>query len=99
MQLNNSTVKFRQALTALYTRVNALQRGEKRCFDVTLSQCVTLELLHQEGPKTVQEIALGLDASTVTRTLDVRVAALHELPEATEVPGWPRTRRAPIDPP
>jgi DNA-binding MarR family transcriptional regulator len=72
MQLNTSTAKFRQTLNALYRRFNALQRGEKRCFGVTLSQCVTLELLHQEGRKPVQEIAL-LDASTVTRTLDVLV--------------------------
>jgi DNA-binding MarR family transcriptional regulator len=74
-RLNVSTAKFRQTLTALYRRFNALQRGEKRCFGVTLSQCVTLEFLHQEGRKTGQEIAvaLGLDASTVTRTLDVLV--------------------------
>jgi DNA-binding MarR family transcriptional regulator len=75
MQLNTSTAKFRQTLTALYRRFNALQRGEKRCFGVTLPQCMTLELLHQEGRRPVQEIALalGLDASTVTRTVDVLV--------------------------
>ena len=74
-QLNSSTAKFRQTLTALYRRFNALQRGEKRCFGVTLPQCMTLEFLQQEGQKPVQEIALalGLDASTVTRTVDVLV--------------------------
>jgi DNA-binding MarR family transcriptional regulator len=67
--------EFRETLTRLYQRFNALQRGEKRCFGVTMSQCVTLELLHQEGRKTVRELAegLGLDTSTVTRVVDVLV--------------------------
>jgi DNA-binding MarR family transcriptional regulator len=67
--------KFRETLTRLYQRFNALQRGEKRCFGVTMSQCVTLELLQQEGAKTVRELAngLGLDTSTVTRVVDVLV--------------------------
>jgi DNA-binding MarR family transcriptional regulator len=67
--------KFRQTLGLLYQRFNALQRGEKRCFGVTMSQCVTLELLHREGPRTVRDLAerLGLDTSTVTRVVDVLV--------------------------
>lgn len=66
---------FRQTITRLYQRFNALQRGEKRCFGVTMSQCVTLELLHQEGAMTVRALAdgLGLDTSTVTRVVDVLV--------------------------
>ena len=67
--------KFRDTLGRLYQRFNALQRGEKRCYGITMSQCVTLELLHQEGPKLVRDIAesLGLDTSTVTRVVDVLV--------------------------
>jgi DNA-binding MarR family transcriptional regulator len=67
--------KFRETITGLYRRFNALQRGEKRCFGVTMTQCVTLELLEQEGAKTVRElaVALGLDTSTVTRIVDVLV--------------------------
>jgi DNA-binding MarR family transcriptional regulator len=69
----STPAKFRETLTRLYQRFNALQRGEKRCFGVTMSQCVTLELLQQEGRKTVRELAegLGLDTSTVTRVVDV----------------------------
>ena len=69
------TSKFRETLTCLYQRFNALQRGEKRCFGVSMSQCVTLELLHQDGAKSVRELAagLGLDTSTVTRVVDVLV--------------------------
>ncbi len=71
----STPTKFRETLTRLYQRFNALQRGEKRCFGVTMSQCVTLELLQQEGRKTVRELAegLGLDTSTVTRVVDVLV--------------------------
>jgi len=40
-----------------------------------MSQCVTLELLLQQGPTTVRDLArdLGLDTSTVTRVVDVLV--------------------------
>jgi DNA-binding MarR family transcriptional regulator len=64
--------KFRETLGLAYQRVNALQRDEKRCFGVSLSRCVTLETLLQEGPLPVRELAsrLGLDASTVTRSID-----------------------------
>lgn len=67
--------EFRQTIARLYQRFNALQRGEKRCFGVTMSQCITLELLQQDGQKTVRELAdgLGLDKSTVTRVVDVLV--------------------------
>ncbi len=64
--------KFRETLGLTYQRVNALQRDEKRCFGVSLSRCVTLETLLREGPLQVRELAgrLGLDASTVTRSID-----------------------------
>lgn len=70
-----SPAAFRETIARLYQRFNALQRGEKRCFGVTMSQCITLELLQQEGEKTVRELAdgLGLDKSTVTRVVDVLV--------------------------
>ncbi len=64
--------KFREILGLAYQRVNALQRDEKRCFGVSLSRCVTLETLLREGPLPVRALAsrLGLDASTVTRSVD-----------------------------
>jgi DNA-binding MarR family transcriptional regulator len=67
--------KFREILNLTYQRFNALQRGEKRCFGVTMSQCVALETLHREGPMPVRELSqrLGLDTSTVTRLIDVLV--------------------------
>jgi DNA-binding MarR family transcriptional regulator len=67
--------KFREILNLAYQRFNALQRGEKRCFGVTMSQCMALETLHREGPMPVRELSqrLGLDTSTVTRLVDVLV--------------------------
>jgi len=64
--------KFRETLGLTYQRVNALQRDEKRCFGVSLSRCVTLETLLREGRLPVRELAsrLGVDASTVTRSID-----------------------------
>ena len=81
-----STRKFRETVTGLYQRFNALQRGEKRCFGVTLSQCLTLELLHQRGPLTIRDLAaqLGLDATTVTRAVDVLVRDQNLLRERDE---------------
>jgi DNA-binding MarR family transcriptional regulator len=66
---------FRQTLAHVYQRFNALQRGEKRCFGVSMSQCVTLETLHQRGPCGVRELAqaLGIEQSTVSRVVDVLV--------------------------
>jgi DNA-binding MarR family transcriptional regulator len=70
---NQAIGRFRDLIARAYQSFNALQRGEKRCFGVTMSQCFTLELLHQRGRVTVRELAagLGLDTSTVTRTIDV----------------------------
>ncbi len=70
-----SPTKFREAVSQLSQRFNALQRGEKCCFGVTMSQCMTLELLHQRGRCSVRELAegLALDTSTVTRVVDVLV--------------------------
>jgi DNA-binding MarR family transcriptional regulator len=64
--------KFRETFGLAYQRINALQRDERRCFGVSLSRCVTLETLLREGPLPVRELAsrLGLDASTVTRSID-----------------------------
>jgi DNA-binding MarR family transcriptional regulator len=72
MTSSDLPAKFRETLGLAYQRVNALQRDEKRCFGVSLSRCVTLETLLREGRLPVRELAgrLGLDASTVTRSID-----------------------------
>ena len=51
-----------------------------------MSQCVTLEMLHQQGRRTVRELAegLSLDTSTVTRVRAGLQALGADIPE-----GWP----------
>jgi len=68
----SSTSKFREMISLAYQRFNALERGEKRCFGVSMSQCVALETLRREEPMPVRELSarMGLDASTVTRLVD-----------------------------
>jgi DNA-binding MarR family transcriptional regulator len=67
--------KLRETVNQLNLRFNKLQRGEKCCFGVTMSQCLTLETLHQQDRRTVRDLAQGLalDTSTVTRVVDVLV--------------------------
>jgi len=66
---------LRESLASAYQRFNVLERTEKCCFGVTMSQCMTLEALVREGRSTVSSLAdtLGLDKSTVTRVVDVLV--------------------------
>ncbi len=65
--------EFHRTLTSAFRYLNVLQRGEKRCFGVTMPQCLLIEILSERGPMTVGELAehLGLDTSTVTRLVDV----------------------------
>lgn len=67
--------RFRELVTDAYRRFNVLERAEKGCFGVTMSQCMTLELLLDNGRLAVGALAeaLGLETSTVTRTVDVLV--------------------------
>jgi DNA-binding MarR family transcriptional regulator len=72
MQQMSSPGKFREILSLAYQRINALERGEKRCFGVSMSQCVALETLRREGSIPVHELSerMGLETSTVTRLVD-----------------------------
>jgi DNA-binding MarR family transcriptional regulator len=67
--------EFHELLNRGYQRFNRLQRGEKKCFGVTMPQCMLIEALFARGPMAVRELAehLGLDDSTVTRLVDVLV--------------------------
>lgn len=69
------TLDFKDLMLGIYRRLGALQRDEICCDGVTVSQCYTLQFLFTEGEKTACELAtaLGIDASTQTRTIDVLV--------------------------
>ena len=66
---------FHQSLNRAYQRFNVLQRGEKKCFGVTMPQCMLIEALFENDRMAVRDLAdhLGLDNSTVTRLVDVLV--------------------------
>ena len=66
---------FRALMLTLYQRLGALQRDEICCEGVTVSQCYTLQVLRERGEMGAGELAreLALDASTVTRAIDVLV--------------------------
>ena len=65
--------RTRELIFSLYRRFGELQRDEICCQDVTVPQCYTLQLLGREGEMAAGELAegLGIDASTVTRGIDV----------------------------
>ena len=69
------TLDFKDLMLGIYRRLGALQRDEICCDGVTVSQCYTLQFLSTEGEQTAGELAtaLGIDASTLTRTIDVLV--------------------------
>jgi DNA-binding MarR family transcriptional regulator len=68
-----NTAELRRLLSRTFRTLGALQRGEKTCYGVTLTQAMVLEILHEEGPMTVRDIstAMGLEPSTITRVVDV----------------------------
>ena len=93
----STPAKFRETLTRLYQRFNALQRGEKRCFGVTMSQCVTLELLQQEGRKTVRELAEGRSAWAIPWPCVHEFYAIVTHPRIYDPPTVPSKALAQID--
>ena len=71
----DQTTEFRNLMLTLYRRLGAMQRDEICCEGVTVSQCCTLQILLDDGEMTAGELAeaLGNDASSVTRAIDVLV--------------------------
>ena len=71
----DQTTEFRNLMLTLYRRLGAMQRDEICCEGVTVSQCYTLQILLDDGEMTAGELAeaLGNDASSVTRAIDVLV--------------------------
>ena len=71
----DQTTEFRTLMLTLYRRLGAMQRDEICCEGVTVSQCYTLQILLDDGEMTAGELAeaLGNDASSVTRAIDVLV--------------------------
>lgn len=66
---------FSVLLAQLIRKFNLLERDEKVCYNVTLSQCYTLETLARKGKLAMKELSqeIGVAISTMTRILDVLV--------------------------
>jgi DNA-binding MarR family transcriptional regulator len=67
--------RFSQLIGRLIRQLNLLNRDQKICYGVTLSQCYVLETLEQRGKLTMNELSLeqGVTVSTMTRIVDVLV--------------------------
>ena len=64
---------LRELFFTLYRRFGSLHREQICCDWVTVSQCYAMQILLGEGEMTAGELGerLGIDASTVTRGVDV----------------------------
>ena len=65
--------EFNKLVGDFLKKAIALDRMEKVCYGVTLSQCHLLESLNRKGLKTMQELSrdLNIKVSTLTRNLDI----------------------------
>ena len=83
IQVNNHTsepkvdgeVKFSRLVVQLFRKLNLLNRDQKVCYGITLSQCCAIESLEQTGLLSMNELSQhqGVTLSTMTRIVDVLV--------------------------
>ncbi len=71
-KVNNQTVKNFRGLLRRFERELFMQNTESCCNGVTLAQCHTLLEIENKGKESLTELArtLGLDKSTISRTVD-----------------------------
>ncbi|MBD3287984.1 MarR family transcriptional regulator [candidate division KSB1 bacterium] len=62
-------------MNQIIQKMIVMDRAEKFCYGVTLSQAYTIDILHQQEQLTMNELSqkLGLAISTLTRIIDVLV--------------------------
>ncbi len=67
--------EFSLLVSRLVRKLSLLERDEKVCFGVTISQCYAVETLSQNGKLSMKELSreMGVAVSTMTRILDVMV--------------------------
>jgi len=67
--------KFSRLVAELFRKLNLLNRDQKVCYGITLSQCCTIETLEQKGLLPMNELSQcqGVTLSTMTRVVDVLV--------------------------
>jgi len=66
---------FSLLISQLIRKLNLLERDEKVCLGVTISQCYTIETLARKDKLSMKELSqeMGVAVSTMTRILDILV--------------------------
>jgi DNA-binding MarR family transcriptional regulator len=67
--------EFSMLVGHLVRNLNLLDRDQKLCCGITMSQCYTIETLAQEGTLVMNELSqqMGVTISTMTRVVDILV--------------------------
>ncbi|MCP4136901.1 MAG: MarR family transcriptional regulator [bacterium] len=65
--------EFYSLLSSFIKKIAVVDRNEKYCYGVTLSQCYSIETLSARGALSMNELSadLGIAISTLTRNVDV----------------------------
>lgn len=75
MVKEKSSLQFIEIMIRFVQKIMPLDRAEKYCYGVTLSQAYVISALHRENILSMNELSheLGLATSTLTRIIDVLV--------------------------
>jgi DNA-binding MarR family transcriptional regulator len=73
--IQSNEEKFSRLVGELFRKLNLLNRDQKVCYGITLSQCCAIETLEQRGLLSMNELSQcqGVTLSTMTRVVDVLV--------------------------
>ncbi|UCH93442.1 MAG: MarR family transcriptional regulator [Candidatus Aminicenantes bacterium] len=73
--IQSNEAKFSRLVGELFRKLNLLNRDQKVCYGITLSQCCAIETLEQKGLLSMNELSQhqGVTLSTMTRVVDVLV--------------------------
>jgi len=65
--------EFSLFVSQLVKKLSLLNRDQKSCYGLTMSQCFTIEALAQNGMLTMNKLSqeLGVTVSTMTRIIDI----------------------------
>jgi DNA-binding MarR family transcriptional regulator len=71
----NFSREFDSILKNLLRKVNKIDRNEKVCYGVTVSQCLIIDILHNQKELSMNKLGgeTGLAISTLTRIVDLLV--------------------------
>jgi len=73
MNISDFNNEFNPVLSSFIRKIVNIDRNEKFCYGVTLSQCYAIETLVSMGSLSMNELSdeMGLAISTLTRNLDI----------------------------